>query len=151
MTPARQWAEWKDLTPSPRMPCRRSSAARNGAGHLAGGPAGPANLLDLVRNFVMFETIDGQRTKKVARYQQFVAVGKAIERIRGALSPQRRGGVIHHTQGSGKSLTMVFLATKLRRLPEAENPTLVIVTDRTDLDDQISSQFKRSASQPHPG
>ncbi|MFX9638749.1 DEAD/DEAH box helicase family protein, partial [Acinetobacter baumannii] len=84
------------------------------------GLLAPANLLDLIRNFVMFETIDGRRIKKLARYQQFVAVGKAIERIRSAPNPQRRGGVIHHTQGSGKSLTMVFLATKLRRLPEAE-------------------------------
>lgn len=108
------------------------------------GLLAPANLLDLIRNFVMFETIDGRRIKKLARYQQFVAVGKTIERIRSAPNPQRRGGVIHHTQGSGKSLTMVFLATKLRRLPEAENPTIVIVTDRTDLDDQITGQFQRS-------
>ena len=111
---------------------------------LLAGLLAPANLLDLVRNFIMFETVDGRRVKKLARYQQFIAAGKAIERIRTALNAQRRGGVIHHTQGSGKSLTMVFLATELRRLPEAENPTLVIVTDRTDLDDQITSQFKRS-------
>lgn len=145
MTPARQWAEWKDPYPL-TGDALSSQLGRTPTGQdiLLAGLLTPANLLDLVRNFVMFETIDGKRIKKIARYQQFVAVGKAIERIRGALNPQRRGGVIHHTQGSGKSLTMVFLATKLRRLPEAENPTLVIVTDRNDLDDQITSQFKRS-------
>lgn len=149
-TPARQWAEWKDPYP---LTFDTLSAllgrAPTGQDVLLAGLLAPANLLDLVRNFVMFETIDGRRVKKIARYQQFVAVGKAIERIRGAINPQRRGGVIHHTQGSGKSLTMVFLATKLRRLPEAENPTLVIVTDRTDLDDQITAQFKRSGF-PNP-
>ncbi len=149
-SPARQWAEWKDPYPLTfDALSAQLGRAPTGQDVLLAGLLAPANLLDLVRNFVMFETIDGRRVKKIARYQQFVAVGKAIERIRGAINPQRRGGVIHHTQGSGKSLTMVFLATKLRRLPEAENPTLVIVTDRTDLDDQITAQFKRSGF-PNP-
>ncbi len=145
LTPARQWAEWKDPYPL-TLDTLTAQLGRTPTGQdiLLAGLLAPANLLDLIRNFVMFETIEGRRIKKLARYQQFVAVGKAIERIRTALNPQRRGGVIHHTQGSGKSLTMVFLATKLRRLAEAENPTLVIVTDRTDLDDQIAEQFKRS-------
>jgi type I restriction enzyme R subunit len=150
LAPARQWAEWKDPY-SLTLDQLTAQLGRTPTGQdiLLAGLLAPTNLLDLVRNFVMFETIEGRRVKKLARYQQFVAVGKAMERIRFALNPQRRGGVIHHTQGSGKSLTMVFLATKLRRLPEAENPTLVIVTDRTDLDDQITSQFKRSGF-PNP-
>lgn len=145
LTPVRHWAEWKDSYPL-TLDALSAQLGRTPTGQdiLLAGLLSPANLLDLVRNFVIFETIDGRRIKKIARYQQFVAVGKAIERIRTASNPQRRGGVIHHTQGSGKSLTMVFLATKLRRLPEAENPTLVIVTDRTDLDDQITGQFQRS-------
>jgi type I restriction enzyme R subunit len=150
LTPARQWAEWKDPYPL-TLDALTAQLGRTPTGQdiLLAGLLAPANLLDLVRNFVMFETINGRRIKKLARYQQFVAVGKAIERIRTSINPQRRGGVIHHTQGSGKSLTMVFLATKLRRLPEAENPTLVIVTDRNDLDDQIAAQFKRSGF-PNP-
>ncbi|MGN6363348.1 type I restriction endonuclease subunit R [Asticcacaulis taihuensis] len=149
-TPARYWAEWKDPYPF-TLDSLASQLGRTPTGQdiLLAGLLAPTNLLDLVRNFVMFETIDGRRVKKLARYQQFVAVGRAIDRIRTAVDPKKRGGVIHHTQGSGKSLTMVFLATKLRRLPEAENPTLVIVTDRTDLDDQISAQFKRSGF-PNP-
>ena len=150
LTPARQWAEWKDPYPL-TLDALTAQLGRTPTGQdiLLAGLLAPTNLLDLIRNFVMFETIDGRRIKKLARYQQFVAVGKAIERIRTAVNPQRRGGVIHHTQGSGKSLTMVFLATKLRRLAEAENPTLVIVTDRNDLDDQIAGQFKRSGF-PNP-
>jgi type I restriction enzyme R subunit len=150
LTPARQWAEWKDPYPL-TLDQLTAQLGRTSSGQdiLLAGLLAPANLLDLVRNFVMFETTDGRRNKKLARYQQFIAVGKAIERIRTAPNPLRRGGIIHHTQGSGKSLTMIFLATKLRRLPEAENPTLVIVTDRNDLDDQITAQFKRSGF-PNP-
>ena len=150
LMPAREWAEWKDPYPL-SLDALTAQLGRTPTGQdiLLAGLLAPANLLDLVRNFVMYETINGRRIKLLARYQQFVAVGKSIERIRTAGNPQRRGGVIHHTQGSGKSLTMVFLATKLRRLPEAENPTLVIVTDRTDLDDQITAQFKRSGF-PNP-
>ncbi|MBL3609996.1 type I restriction endonuclease subunit R [Rhodovulum sulfidophilum] len=145
LTPVRHWAEWKDPYPL-TLDALSAQLGRTPTGQdiLLAGLLAPANLLDVLRNFVIFETIDGRRIKRIARYQQFVAVGKAIERIRTAVTPQRRGGVIHHTQGSGKSLTMVFLATKLRRLREAENPTLVIVTDRTDLDDQITGQFQRS-------
>ena len=103
LTPARQWAEWKDPYPL-TLDALTAQLGRTPTGQdiLLAGLLAPANLLDLVRNFVMFETIDGRRVKKLARYQQFVAVGKAIERIRTALNPQRRGGVIHHTQGSGK-------------------------------------------------
>ena len=92
----------------------------------------------------MFER-DGARTfKKVARYQQFGAVNKAIERTAASSTP-KRGGVVWHTQGSGKTLTMLWLALKLRR-PAAENPTLVIVTDRNDLDEQITETFRAAAS-----
>lgn len=149
-TPARYWSDWRDSYPltSDALASRigRTPTAQD---TLLAGMLAPENLIDLIRNFIVFETIDGKRLKKIARYQQFVAVGKAIERIRKAPRPERRSGVIHHTQGSGKSLTMVFLAIKLRRLAEAENPTLVIVTDRTELDGQISGQFQR-AGFPNP-
>jgi type I restriction enzyme R subunit len=149
-TPSRYWAEWKDCYPlTPERLSAQLNRAPTAQDLLLAGLLAPENLLDLVRNFIIFETIDGKRVKKLARYQQFVAVGKAIERIKRASRPERRGGVIHHTQGSGKSLTMVFLAIKLRRLAEAENPTIVIVTDRVDLHDQISAQFRRSGF-PNP-
>ena len=123
LTPGRQWAEWKDPYPL-TMDALSAQLGRAPTGQdvLLAGLLSPANLLDIVRNFVMFETIDGRRIKKVARYQQFVAVGRAIERIRTAQNPRRRGGVIHHTQGSGKSLTMVFLADEAPSTARSREP-----------------------------
>lgn len=102
-------------------------------------------ILELMRNFIVF---DG-KVKKLARYQQYRAVNKAMERILTETKASKRGGVVWHTQGSGKSLTMVYLAMKLRRQPTLENPMLVIVTDRQDLDDQITQTFGQ-AGFPNP-
>lgn len=103
------------------------------------------SVLDLMRNFIVF---DG-KVKKLARYQQYRAVNKTIERIMNEAKPSLRGGVVWHTQGSGKSLTMVYLAMKLRRQASLANPMLVIVTDRQDLDDQITKTFQQ-AGFPNP-
>lgn len=141
-TPPRYWAEWKEPFPGSREDLEHWLGRMPTAQDIAlYGLLSPANLLDIIRNFVVFEIEDGVRMKKICRYQQFIAVQKAIERILRESNPRRRGGYIHHTQGSGKSLTMVFLALKLRRLPEAMNPTLVVVTDRRDLDQQITGTF----------
>jgi type I restriction enzyme R subunit len=101
------------------------------------------NFLDLVRNFITFEVESGRTVKKIARYQQFIAVNCALTRIRKARDPKMRGGVIWHTQGSGKSLSMLWLALKLKGDPFHENPTIVVVTDRIDLDNQIVGTFNR--------
>ena len=104
----------------------------------------PAQLLEFLRGFVAFERRGGRLVKKLARYQQWEAVKDAADRVsddrRGVL--RLRGGVIWHTQGSGKSLTMLWLALRLRRARSLENPTLIIVTDRTDLDRQIATTFR---------
>ncbi|MDN3436489.1 type I restriction endonuclease subunit R [Planococcus sp. APC 3900] len=102
-------------------------------------------ILDLIWNFIVY---DG-KVKKLARYQQYRAVNKTIERMLTEQKPENRGGVVWHTQGSGKSLTMVYLAMKLRRLKELENPMLVIVTDRQDLDNQITKTFS-NCNFPNP-
>lgn len=94
-------------------------------------------LLPLLNNYIVY---DG-KVKKFARYQQFRAVEKAVARILTGEKPALRGGVVWHTQGSGKSLTMVYLAKRLRREKSLNNPMLVIVTDREDLDDQITETF----------
>jgi type I site-specific restriction-modification system R (restriction) subunit len=111
----------------------------------------PENLLDLVRNLVVFErdAATGQTIRKLCRDQQFAAVSKAIARAPSAKSATERGGVVWHTQGSGKSLTMLWLALKLRRDPAHENPTIVLVTDRKDLDTQITKTF-RACGFPNP-
>jgi len=103
----------------------------------------PANLLDIVRNFIAYEPEGGKTIKKISRYQQFIAVNNAIERVQKSKDYRKRGGVIWHTQGSGKSLSMLWLAVKLRRLAQLENPTIVVVTDRIDLDNQIVGTFRR--------
>lgn len=100
-------------------------------------------LLDLIRQFIVFEKSDNKTLKKVAAYHQYYAVNKAIESTITASgsSGDRRGGVIWHTQGSGKSLSMVFFSGKLITEPGMENPTLVILTDRNDLDEQLHETF----------
>ena len=99
----------------------------------------PGRFLDLVRSFVVFEDDGGKVVKKFARYHQFHAVRKALETALRASAPNgdRKGGVLWHTQGSGKSLTMLFFAGKLIRHPAMRNPTIVMLTDRNDLDDQL--------------
>ena len=89
----------------------------------------------------MFEVEGGRTVRKLTRYRQFIAVNQAMRRIRSAGKPSERGGIVWHTQGSGKSLTMLWLALKLRRDESQQHPTVVIVTDRTKLDRQIAGVF----------
>jgi len=103
-------------------------------------------FLSLIRHFVAFEDEgSGKISKKIAGYHQFHAVNKAIEATIKASRAigDRRCGVIWHTQGSGKSLTMVFYAGRLVMHPAMENPTIVVLTDRNDLDDQLFGTFSR--------
>jgi type I restriction enzyme R subunit len=125
----------------------------------------PRRFLDLLRDFIVFEDDGGRIVKKMAGYHQFhavqVAVGETLraadlDRARDAADGRyesgrkpgghpgdRRVGVVWHTQGSGKSLTMVFYAGRIIREPAMENPTLVVLTDRNDLDDQLFATFAR--------
>ncbi len=97
-----------------------------------------SNLLDIVQNFILFEKEKERTVKKIARYQQFRATNKIVERV--AKGDQKRG-LIWHTQGSGKSLTMFFTAWKLRFDTALKNPKIFILVDRIDLDDQIYETF----------
>ena len=98
----------------------------------------PERLLDLTRHFMLF---DGG-TKKIARYQQYFAVSKMLNRVSNVEGDKRQGGIVWHTQGSGKSLTMVLFVKALIENPELINPRILIITDRVDLDRQISNTFK---------
>lgn len=105
----------------------------------------PERLLDLVRRFTVFE--GGER--KIARYPQYFGIHAALDRVKAReASGKRKGGVIWHTQGSGKSLTMVMLGRALALDREIENPRLIIVTDRDDLDKQIKGTFKSCDLEP---
>lgn len=109
------------------------------------GVCQPARLLDIVRHFVVFERDEQTQsyTKKLAAYHQYWAVQKAVAATQQAVQPEHdhRIGVVWHTQGSGKSLSMVFYAGKLVVDPTLKNPTIVVVTDRNDLDDQLFGTF----------
>lgn len=105
----------------------------------------PERLLDLVRRFTVF---DGG-ARKIARHPQFFGIRAALDRVRQLdLAGNRKGGVVWHTQGSGKSLTMVMLARALALDPAISNPRIVIVTDRDDLDKQIKGTFKSCDMEP---
>lgn len=96
----------------------------------------PARLLELTKDYIIFES---GKFKKIARYQQYFAIKKIIKRIQNIEQGRRQGGVIWHTQGSGKSLTMAMLARKIYQT--VRNPKIVLVTDRVDLDTQITETF----------
>ena len=141
---------------------------------LTAGMLAPERLLDIVRHFTLFMELDsGHTIKLVCRYQQYRGVQKALRRLlAGHTKAQdghvdRRGGIVWHTQGSGKSLTMVFLIRAMRSHPELRRFKIVLVTDRTDLQNQLgdtaglagetvkvarnSKQVKELLSRPGPG
>ena len=103
----------------------------------------PARFLDLMRNFVVFSDEPSGLVKRIAKYHQFWAVNAAVESTMEAAGAggDRRGGVVWHTQGSGKSFEMLCYAAKVMRDPRMENPTLVLITDRNDLDDQLFGEI----------
>ncbi|MGX3021888.1 type I restriction endonuclease subunit R [Ursidibacter sp. B-7004-1] len=111
---------------------------------LVRGLLDPTSLLDYIQNFIVFEqTSSGRLVKKIAAYHQFYGVNEAVDCTLWAASEQGNGkiGVMWHTQGSGKSLSMLFYAGKLLSQPELRNPTIVVVTDRNDLDGQLYATF----------
>ena len=100
------------------------------------------HLLDYIQNFVLFEDDGKKIIKKIAGYHQFHAVKEAVAKvIEASVSGSKKGGVVWHTQGSGKSISMACFAGKLSKQPAMKNPTLVIVTDRNDLDGQLFATF----------
>ncbi|MBC9081264.1 type I restriction endonuclease subunit R [Stenotrophomonas sp. Sm3212] len=111
---------------------------------LIAGLLAPAHLLDVVKNFMLFMQTGGQTIKTVCRYQQYRAVNRAIARLKTGQTRlqhgehDKRGGIIWHTQGSGKSLTMVFLVRKMRADAQLRRFKVVVITDRKDLQGQLS-------------
>lgn len=99
----------------------------------------PERLLELIFHFTIYDA----GIKKLARYQQYFTVNETAERVKTIEAGRRNGGVVWHTQGSGKSLTMVMLAQKIAQDQSIRNPRIVLVTDRTDLDEQITKTFRK--------
>ncbi|MGH3976947.1 MAG: type I restriction endonuclease subunit R, partial [Pseudonocardiaceae bacterium] len=146
--------EWKDSAPVSRddlaVKLGKPAAELTGQELLVAGMLAPTNLLDIVRHFTLFAEVGGRWVKIVSRYQQYRAVGGALRRLRIGKTraadgeSDRRGGLIWHTQGSGKSLTMVFLVRAMRSDPVLRAFKVVVVTDRTDLEKQLSETAKLS-------
>ena len=104
----------------------------------------PERLLELTYQFLVYDCGE----KKIARYQQYFAVKNTMKRIKEIKDGRREGGVIWHTQGSGKSLTMVMMAKAIALEPSIKNPRIILVTDRIDLDDQIYKTFHQCGKEP---
>lgn len=140
------YLEWKDTSPVPMSEVAASLAkdALSSQEKLVAGMLRPAILLDIVRHFMLFAAKEGKTIKLVPRYQQFRAVQLATHRLihgrtrREDGEHDRRGGIVWHTQGSGKSLTMVFLVRKMRSMPEMRRFKVVVVTDRKQLQKQLA-------------
>jgi type I restriction enzyme R subunit len=133
------WQEWRDPWPHTHIP-ETDRMMRAVYGQLD-----RANLLDLLRHFIVFEVEEGRPVKKVARYQQFAAANEIVRRALDLDREQEwRRGLIWHTQGSGKSLTILFAAKKLWHHPTLQQPTVLVVIDRDQLQDQMFGQFIRT-------
>ena len=142
--PENAYFEWKWLGSYTEDEVRQKLGVEpQGQAQLIIGLLAPATLLDIMRDYVVYEPERGRLVKKLPRYQQYRAVRAALARILSGDKPTERGGVVWHTQGSGKSLTMLWLATKIRREPRLANSTIAVVTDRTQLDRQIAGTFER--------
>src|SRR5487761_1381470 len=140
------YLEWKDTAPVAIAEVRVELGKEHLASQntLIAGALRPALLLDIIRHFCIYQQVSGRTVKIVCRYQQFRAVQFAVERLLHGKTRKEdgehdlRGGIIWHTQGSGKSLSMVFLVRKMRSMPELRRFKVVVVTDRKDLQKQLS-------------
>lgn len=130
---------WSDPYPLTLDDLPHEGTSPNDQQRLVAGMCAPANLLRLIHAFTVFGVNDkGQTIKVVARYQQFRAVQLALQRLRDGRNRRERSGIIWHTQGSGKSLTMMFMVRAMRRDPAFADWKIVFVTDRTQLEEQLT-------------
>lgn len=130
---------WTDPYPRSLNDLEHGQSSPNDQQRLVAGMLDLRNLLDIIQVFTVFQIDDkGKKIKVVGRYQQFRAVKIATERLIEGKNPMERGGIIWHTQGSGKSLTMMFMVREMRLKPQLLSWKIVFVTDRTQLEEQLS-------------
>lgn len=135
---AEHYLEWKDPYPTVISSINPDGRNPDSQQILIHGMLKPDHLLDLLQTFTVFKKNDqGKNIKVVSRYQQFRAVRKIIERLKSDRTPKEKGGVVWHTQGSGKSLTMSFVIRAMKRDDELCKYKIVLITDRTNLDTQL--------------
>lgn len=134
---------WKDIWPEERRVYTPPLGVEREQEKLIQGLLDPATLLDVLRTCTVFMDTDaGRRVKVTCRYQQYRAARKIVERLRHGKTPEARSGVVWHTQGSGKSLTMVFVARMLRAAADLEDLKILLVNDRVDLEEQLAGTAK---------
>lgn len=130
---------WSDPFPRTLNDLEHGSSSPNDQQRLVAGMLDHDNLLDIIRTFTLFSTNDkGELIKVVGRYQQFRAAKLAVKRLLSGKNPRERSGIIWHTQGSGKSLTMMFMVREMYRHASLSKWKIIFVTDRTQLEDQLS-------------
>ena len=131
---------WSDPFPRTLNDLDHGASSPNDQQRLVAGMLDPRNLLDIMRTFTLFGTNDkGELIKVVGRYQQFRAVKLAVQRLLAGKNARERSGIIWHTQGSGKSLTMMFMVREMYRHAALAKWKVVFVTDRTQLEEQLSA------------
>ncbi|SFD01541.1 type I restriction enzyme, R subunit [Flexibacter flexilis DSM 6793] len=129
---------WTDPYPLTLQDLEDSIGSHSDQARLVAGMFSPKNLLDLIRCYTVFYEVSNRKVKVVGRYQQFRAVKLILERLKQGRNPQERSGIVWHTQGSGKSLTMMFLVREMKKSnTDLKQWKIVFVTDRTDLEDQL--------------
>ena len=141
------FAKWSDPYPMTRDDVRKLNGSARDQEILIAGLLSKRSLLDNLQNFVIYETMNSKRVKKTAKHQQYRVVTKSVSRLRLEEDIADRGGVVWHTQGSGKSFSMLWLATQL--MYKFGNPPILVITDRKQLDKQIHETFK-SCGFPDP-
>ena len=134
------FSSWKDIWPESRRAYTSPLGVEREQEVMIQGLLAPDTLLDLLRTCTVFMDTDaGKRMKVICRYQQYRAARRIVERLRAGKTAEDRSGVVWHTQGSGKSLTMVFVARMLRASADLADFKIVMVNDRIDLEDQLSA------------
>jgi len=135
----RYFYRWADPYPRTIDELKHGASAPNDQQRLVAGMLDHRNLLDLIRTFTLFTTNDkGKTIKIVGRYQQFRAVKIAVKRLLDGKTPRERSGIIWHTQGSGKSLTMMFMVREMYRHAQLSQWKVLFITDRTQLEEQLA-------------
>lgn len=141
------YLEWKDPYPVAISSINPDGRTPDSQQILIHGMLTPAHLLDILQTFTVYMKNDQGRTIKiVSRYQQFRAVRKIVERLKSNRTPREKGGVVWHTQGSGKSLTMSFVIRAMKRDEELRQYKIVLITDRTNLDTQLGDTAQTAKS-----
>jgi type I restriction enzyme R subunit len=134
---------WKDIWPERYRKYTPPLGIEREQERMIQGLLAPATLLDVLRTCAVFmDTDSGKRVKVVCRYQQYRAAHRIVARLRAGKTPEERSGVVWHTQGSGKSLTMVFVARMLRASPDLADYKILLVNDRIDLEEQLAATAK---------